>query len=52
MAELDIRMEELKGLNDQMQAMGTSIAKVVSDESPIINRNYPSLPIRIYALMT
>ena len=52
MAELDIRMEELKGLKDQMQAVGTSMARVVSDESSIINRNYPSLSIRIYALVT
>ena len=52
MAELDIRMEGLKGLKDQMQAVGMSMARVVSDESPIINRNYPSLSIRIYALVT
>ena len=31
MVELDIRTEELEGLKDQMQAMGTSIAKAVSD---------------------
>ena len=52
MAELDIRMEELEGLKDQMQAMGASMAKAVSDGTPIINRNYPSLSIRICVLVT
>ena len=30
MAELHIRMEELEGLKDRMQAVGTSMANVVS----------------------
>ena len=51
MAELHIRMEELEGLEDQMQAMGTSMAKAVSDGTSIINRNYPSFSIRICALV-
>ena len=47
MAELRIRMEELEGLRDRMQAVGTSIAKVVSDGTSMINHNYPSFSIRI-----
>jgi hypothetical protein len=31
MVELDARVEELESLKDQMQAMGISIAKAVSD---------------------
>ena len=52
MAELDIRMEELEGLKDQMQAVGTSMAKAVSDGTSIINRDYPSLSVRICVLVT
>ena len=52
MAELHIRMEELEGLKDQMQAMGTSMAKVVSDGTSIINRHCPSFSIRICAIVT
>ena len=52
MAELHIRMEELEGLKDQLQAVGRSMAKVVSDGTSIVNRNYPSFSIRIYALVT
>ena len=52
MAELDIRIKELAGLKDQMQAVGASMAKAVSDATSIINRNYPSLSIRICGLMT
>ena len=52
MAELHIRMEELEGLKDQMQSVGTSMAKVVSDGTSITNRNYPSFSIRIYTLVT
>ena len=52
MAELHIRMEELKGLKDRMQAVGTSMAKVVSDGTSIINHNYPSFFIRICTLVT
>ena len=52
MAELDIRTEELEGLKNQMQAMGTSMAKAVSDGTLIINPNYPSLSIRTCVLMT
>ena len=52
MAELDSRMEELEGLKDRMQAVGTSMAKAVSDGTPIINRDYTSLSIRICVLVT
>ena len=52
MAELDIRMEELEGLKDQMQAVGTSMAKVVSDGTSMMTCNYPSFSIRICALVT
>ena len=52
LAELDIRIAELEGLIDQMQAVGKSMAKVVSDGILMINRNYPSLSFRIYALAT
>ena len=52
MAELDIRTEELEWLQDHMQAVGTSMAKAVSDGTSIINRDYPSLSIRICILMT
>ena len=52
MAELHVRMEELEGLKDQMQAVGTSMAKVVSDGTSIINCSYPSFSIRIYVLVT
>ena len=52
MAELHIRMEELEGLKEQTQAMGTSMAKVVSNGTSIINRSYPSFSIRICALVT
>ena len=31
MAELDIRTEELEGLKNQMQAVGTSMANAVSN---------------------
>ena len=34
-AELDIRIEELKELKDQMQAVETSVAKAVSDGTSI-----------------
>ena len=51
-AELNIRMEELEGLKDQMQAVRTSVAEVVSDGTSIINRRYPSSSIRIFALVT
>ena len=52
MAELDIRIEELEGLKDQIQAVRTSVAKAVSDGTLIIIRNYPSPPIRICVLVT
>ena len=52
MAELDIRLEQLKGLKDQMQAVGTSIAEAVSDGTPMMNRRYPSLSIRNCVLVT
>ena len=52
MAELDIRTEELEGLKDQMQAVGASMAKAVSDGTSVINRNYPSFSIRSCVLVT
>ena len=52
MAELHSRMEELEGLKDRMQAVVTSMAKVVSDGTSIINHNYPSFFIRTYTLVT
>ena len=44
-------MEELEGLKDQMQAVGTSMANAVSDGTSIINRDYLPLSIRICVLV-
>jgi len=42
--ELHARMEELKSLEDQTQAVGMSIAKAVSDATFIINQDTDSFP--------
>ena len=44
MAELYSRIEELERLKDQMEAVGVSIAKAVSDGTIILNHKTDSFP--------